>query len=190
MSIRKISNGLSQVLAKLSPHHCPLCEARAENGYLCDTCCSKLEANHSPCSLCGVPMALSKARICGDCLAQKPVFDNVVAPSIYDRNFADALAVFKNSGKLRCGRQLSKPLLDTLRTEQAQERVDTIVPVPSHWQTTLRRGFNPALEIAKTLTSELQIPLSEALIKKERTQNQKSMRKKDRYCTHTKKLKR
>jgi ComF family protein len=63
--------------------------------------------------------------------------------------------------KYRGGRSLGRALALLLveRLAAARPAVDALVPVPLHARRLRERGYNQAVEIARTTASELQVPL-------------------------------
>jgi ComF family protein len=113
-------------------------------------------------------------------LQHKPAFDRSVCAFVYNRDFADILARFKESGDHHAGRVLSEILLESITNENAQTRIDAIVPVPMHWSRYWSRNFNHSKHIAKHLGRALKRPIYCKVKKTDRTKDQKKLNKQQR----------
>jgi len=115
------------------------------------------------CELCG---AASRALVCGDCEASLPRVPEPISTSAI--HVDDAAAVFsyrfpvdrliqrfKYGGDLALGRWLAGQLVERVR---AADRPALIVAPPSAKARLHRRGFNPALEIAKIVARSVGAP--------------------------------
>jgi len=104
------------------------------------------------CALCG---ATSGALVCGDCasaLPAPPQFDDATAAFSYAFPVDRLVLRFKYAGDLAIGHWLAGALAERVRREA---RPDLLVAPPSTRERLRRRGFNPALEIAKSVGRSL-----------------------------------
>jgi ComF family protein len=102
--------------------------------------------------VCAFP--ISSGTVCGACLDRPPRFDRVEAVFAY-RFPVDALIhTYKYGGKLALARVLGKLLAQRVACD-----VDAIVPMPLARGRLAQRGFNQALEIARTVAAETGIAL-------------------------------
>lgn len=166
-------------LQLLLPHRCPLCET-PNSRYLCENCVSRFTQNHNKCPRCALPLNHEGNALCGRCLAEPPYFALCLSPLIYDASFSAALSEFKRKGKLRCGKQLTELLINEVAQPYRETKVDALVPVPMHWKSQLKRGFNQSQELTYQLSSSLNIPIYHALKKVKATENQKTLKRADR----------
>ncbi|MGR9012465.1 MAG: ComF family protein [Gammaproteobacteria bacterium] len=105
-----------------------------------------------PCSDAPLP-----AIVCGRCLSRQPAFDRTYAPFIHQGAIRHLIGSLKFGANYKNARLLGMLLADHLK--QAADRPDLILPVPLHKARYRQRGFNQAIEIARTVSRELQIPL-------------------------------
>lgn len=141
------------------PPICLLCGAAGEAGCdLCAGCAADLPRNVSACAICALPLPAGHAGLCGHCCSQPPPYDRAFAPFCYQPPINFLIRQLKFSGRLSYAR-----LLSTLFAEALAERggpwPDCIVPVPLHSTRLRERGFNQALELARTAACRLNIPL-------------------------------
>ncbi|MFZ2406068.1 MAG: ComF family protein, partial [Methylobacter sp.] len=97
------------------------------------------------------------AVFCGRCLSRPPAFDETYAPFIHQGAIRHLIGTLKFGAHYKNARLLGMLLAEHLK--QTAERPDLILPVPLHKTRYRRRGFNQAIEIARTVAKELQIPL-------------------------------
>ncbi|MGB0127499.1 MAG: ComF family protein [Rhodocyclaceae bacterium] len=141
-------------LANLAlPQDCLLCGARAGDALLCPACRAELPtlpAEH--CPLCALPTL--GATLCGRCLKRPPHFDATVAP------FAYAFPIDRLIQGLKYGHRLAiVPFLGQALAATGRLQADLVVPLPLHPFRLRERGFNQALEIARAVALDWQLPL-------------------------------
>ena len=169
---------VSALLQLLLPHRCPVCESDCGD-YFCERCVAAFKLNSTACARCAVPLEISNSVVCGQCLKHPTHFDRCIAPYVYDSKLSSAIFEFKQQNKLRCGRQLTK-LLAFEVARQGANNVDALIPIPLHWRTQLKRGFNQSELIAHWLSSWFDLPTIKLLAKKMPTRNQKSLSRSER----------
>ncbi|MGH8620087.1 MAG: ComF family protein, partial [Burkholderiales bacterium] len=120
------------------------CRAHAADGAVCAACAAALPLAEPACPQCAAPS--STGGVCGRCLAHPPRFDAVSAGFAYAWP-ADALVqAFKYGGNHAAGRFLARAL-----AARARERPDLVVPIPLAPGRLAERGFNQAVELARTV---------------------------------------
>lgn len=156
-----VNNCSNLIRSWLFPPHCLLCGASEDDGLeLCFQCHRELPINHNCCQRCALPLTATanQARICGACIAKTPVFDQCLAPLIYQAPIDSLIGSFKFRQNLSSGRLLSQLLLDYLQL-QGVTMPDLIIPVPLHPKRLVERGFNQSLEVARSVSRQLGVPL-------------------------------
>jgi len=136
---------------------CLLC-ASNQGGDLgiCSDCMRDLPWHIKPqCSLCGL---ICHGTICGACLNATLNFDATTALFAYDYPIDKLIQHYKYKEMLHLSRTFGL-LLSTKLASQTQN-IDAIVPMPMHHTRLKERGFNQALEVARFVAINLQIPLS------------------------------
>ncbi|MEH6567613.1 MAG: ComF family protein [Halioglobus sp.] len=135
---------VNRILDAIFPNNCILCSTRCSNGYpVCPQCLSGLTPNTICCTGCALPLTHAAtdapARICANCVIEKPPYSRVIAPWVYDEQMAYLIHRWKFNKERRL-----TPLLAMLWLERfpASAAVDMIVPVPLHWLRLCQRGFN------------------------------------------------
>ena len=161
-------------LCALFPSDCFGCGRPLDPRHLwgaCSDCWSSLAPLPEPvCPTCGLPrpaatdlLGLAHGR-CAACLLSPLGPDAIRAAVAYD----DLARRFVLRGKYGRRREIFEALgvhvaRAVVATGFAQE-CTVVVPVPSHPLTALRRGFNPALEIARQVAKLAGIPLAAGLL--------------------------
>jgi ComF family protein len=95
--------------------------------------------------------------LCGRCLSLRPAFDETYAPFIHQGAIRHLITSLKFKADYKNARLLGMLLAEHL--DKTAKRPDCILPVPLHKARYRQRGFNQAIEIARTVSRELQIPL-------------------------------
>jgi ComF family protein len=142
------------MLKNLFADACFLCRGAA-GGLLCRACEADLPALPAPhCPRCALPSARGEA--CGRCLARPPAFDATVAALSYAFP-ADALVhALKFRGELALAPLLGG-FLERALAAATPAVVTCIAPVPLSARRLRERGFNQALEIARSLSRHARI---------------------------------
>ena len=127
--------------------------AQSTPGGLCPICTAELLRVPDPCAGCGLaqPVAHCPRRAAPWHVA------TVVAPFAYRPPLDHYVHALKYRGVRALGRALGLALLPALGA--ARGSVDAIVAVPLHRARLRERGYNQAVEIARTLARELKLPL-------------------------------
>jgi ComF family protein len=118
-----------------------------------------LPRNNLCCYRCAeiLEMPITVPVLCGRCLSRNPAFDETIAPFIHQGAVRNLIGTLKFGTHYKNARLLGMLLSDHLK--HTAERPDLILPVPLHKARYRQRGFNQAIEIARTVAKELQIPL-------------------------------
>lgn len=134
----------------LLPSRCLLCGGAGERSRdLCAACRADLAPNTPACACCGQPLPLA-ATACGRCLKRLPAFRATWAPLRYAPPLAGLMTRFKFGGDLAAGRVLAEVALEHWH-RAPPARPDALLPVPLHAERLRERGYNQALELARTL---------------------------------------
>ena len=176
-----VYNWINIIQDYLLPPTCILCGNPGHNSRdICHLCYTQLPRNNLCCYRCAEilePPATAPV-LCGRCLSSHPAFDETVAPFIHQGAIRYLIGNLKFGANYKNARLLGLLLADHLTNlsgtdlhlpegcragkpdmKQTAERPDLILPVPLHKTRYRRRGFNQAIEIARTVAEEMQIPL-------------------------------
>lgn len=154
-----------RALRLLLPPRCLLCGAAgSESRDLCAGCCDDLALNTVCCPRCALPLE-SPAPACGECLKREPPFAAAWAPFRYGHPLDLLEARFKFRADLAAGRVLSELMIERARID-APRLPGLMIPVPLHRARLRERGYNQALELARSLAQALGIPLRHDLLRR------------------------
>ncbi|HZZ94807.1 MAG TPA: ComF family protein [Usitatibacter sp.] len=156
------------------PQDCVLCLAPAGDA-LCGACAAALPWLDRACTRCAVP--LPNGGMCVACVVRAPAFD--AARSCFEYRFPlDRLVQrFKFAADLALGRWLAACMARVL----CDERADLLLVPPLARSRLRERGFNQALELAKTLSRALDVPCrGEGLVRIRETQPQPGLDRAER----------
>lgn len=152
-------NWLLFVQQWLYPPRCSLCGATASgHDDLCHPCRDELPRNRHPCRQCGLPLESSESLLCGRCLKKAPPFDRAVIPLLYQPPLDRLILALKFHQGLAHARLLGQLLAEAVAASDSHPQL--ILPVPLHPKRLRERGYNQALEIARPVAAQLQIPLA------------------------------
>lgn len=155
-----VYNWINIIQDYLLPPTCILC---GNPGYhsrdICHSCYTHLPRNNLCCYRCAEILAtpITTPVLCGRCLSRHPAFDETYAPFIHQGAIRHLISTLKFGANYKNARLLGMLLAEHLK--QTAEQPDLILPVPLHKARYRQRGFNQAIEIARTVAKELQIPL-------------------------------
>ncbi|HWP95178.1 MAG TPA: ComF family protein [Gammaproteobacteria bacterium] len=158
--------------ALLYPPHCLVCGATADERALCAACAAELPWNETACARCARPLPVAAA-LCGPCLRRPPSFDAAWAALRYDFPLDRLLAALKFHGRLAHARILGGWLAERLALRRAV-RPDALVPVPLHPARLRERGYNQALELARSVARRLDLVLAPDLCRRVRATDEQA----------------
>ncbi|MHC8323595.1 ComF family protein [Pseudomonas sp. GB2N2] len=147
---------------------CLLCNEPADEATpICLGCETDLPWLGDHCQTCALPLPAA-GLTCGQCLQQPPAFEQVITPWTYSFPVDSLITRFKHSAKWPYGRLLGELLAQFLhhRFDEYLARPDALVPIPLATKRLRQRGFNQAAMLARWLSTSLDIPCEEALVKR------------------------
>jgi len=177
---RAIAHTTEQAVRRL-PSDCPLCGLPAHGGDLCPACADDVRDSvfDAPgrCPRCW--LALPRATmVCPDCTVQPPAFARAIAAFDYTPPLETLIHALKTELKLNraglLGRLLVQSLAKHVRQTQGLPHIDALVPIPASRASLIQRGFNPAAEIARSLSAQLDIPVQASWLVRTREVDEKS----------------
>lgn len=125
---------------------CALCGASCGQEPLCQDCAARLPRLPEHCPRCALPSP--GGSLCGSCLADPPHFDETTALWLYEFP-CDRLV---QALKYRAWLGLASFFAQRLASRWAGT-ADLLLPMPLHPERLAYRGFNQALEIARSLAA-------------------------------------
>ncbi len=137
----------------------------------CESCQNdEIFNNGNRCKICDTSIIKGNI-ICDHCKEQKRFFEKCYCPLNYTKNVRKAILKFKSDN----AKYLAKPFAEIIYKKLKNENVDfdLIVPVPSHYKTIKKRGYNPAKLLADNLSKLTEKPVVDILYKNILTKNQK-----------------
>ncbi len=118
--------------------------------------------------------------VCDFCRDNHHLFEKCFCPLNYNGIVRKTVLRLKEDNAKYLAKGFAKLIYDRLADENL--KIDFIVPVPSHISMIKKRGYNPALLIANELSSLMNVPVCEALVKNAKTPNQKFLNYKERFA--------
>ncbi|MDD5411259.1 MAG: ComF family protein [Methylobacter sp.] len=158
--MKMVYNWINIIQDYLLPPTCILCGNSGSNSRdICSSCYTHLPRNNLCCYRCAEILETPTVApvLCGRCLSRHPAFDETYAPFIHQGAIRHLISTLKFGANYKNARLLGMLLAEHLK--QTAERPNLILPIPLHKARYRQRGFNQAIEIARTVSRELQIPL-------------------------------
>jgi len=162
----------------LVPMTCLLCEEASKHP-VCRGCRCDLPWLGAACERCALPLA--KPGMCGQCSQALPTFQRCHSPWRFEVPVGQLINQFKHRRNFRYGGFLSLALADHIRQQyKADQLPDYIVPVPLHWRRLLRRGFNQAHFIARSVSPNIHKPVLPCVKRSLPTSQQQGLNRRER----------
>lgn len=176
----------SRIRSELLPGWCLLCHGpclrdtgffdKSAGGLVCEGCLNSFLVNSVSCYCCAEPLPqergeASQMLMCGRCQKLQPAYERIISPYLYREPLSLVIQRFKSQDSLLYSRLVSSLLSDHLKAEIISGQLllpDLILPVPTHWRSRFKRGFNPAAQIADFIGRSLDIPVQMGWLKKVR----------------------
>lgn len=164
-----------QLLDGLFPVRCRLCDGPTGcRRALCDACHADLPWLLDACPRCALPLADSRASVCGRCQRRPPAFACCTALLHYARPVDYLVRQLKFSGELGISRLFADLFAEHLGTTSTP-LPELLVPVPLHVSRLRERGFNQSLEIGRHLHPALGIDWQPRLCRRLRATQPQSL---------------
>lgn len=161
--MKKVNNWIGMVQQILYPPTCLLCGEPGQNDLdLCHGCQLDLCWIDHACTACGRPLPVADL-LCGHCLRRPPPIDRTRVLWHYAPPISGLITALKFHRRLPCGKMMGELLAKQLRSAP---RPDYLLPIPLHSHRYRERGFNQAVEIARPVSRELNIPMRPGLCKR------------------------
>jgi ComF family protein len=155
----------SELINIIYPPKCSICLNFLDDGEtkirgICDECYSSFPAlTHPFCSVCGVPFGskVEEDHQCEKCIRQRPLYDELRAPYLYEESIMEAIHLIKYSGKSYLVKSIG-PLLASFAKDWVTVTKDMLmIPVPLHKKRLKQRGFNQSALLVKSVSRILDI---------------------------------
>jgi ComF family protein len=147
-------NRCLNMMQALLPHACLLCGDVGGRTPICGPCeAGQPRLPPECCPVCALPVP--GAVTCGACLTRAPAFDRITAAYVYAFPVDALVHAFKYGGNLAIAGALGEALARAV----GDQRPDCLVPMPLSRARLRERGFNQALEIARSVSARTGIPI-------------------------------
>jgi ComF family protein len=136
-----------------------LCELTCnQDAFICSACQPHLPHYTTGCTSCGASLPTqADSNLCGICIATPPAYDQLYALYNYAEPISSFIHQLKFQNNLRIARWFSHEWISKFNNQIILP--DIIFPVPLHHTRLSERGFNQAIEIAKPLAQDFNIPI-------------------------------
>ena len=158
---------------------CLLCGREVDDAYLCEECLPRLILNDGTrrCEKCSRPL-IAEERFCPSCTSGERLhFNRAVSACVYE----GAVVTMIHRFKLGRRREYAELFASLMAVEAVKlPDVDIVVPVPMEREKLPSRGYNQCDLLGKSLCSELNLPLKDALIRRSNTIDQVGLSARER----------
>ncbi len=158
----------------LFPPTCVITGTATEQFDLQQTFIDKWQISPEICPRCAE--ASPHGQICGLCLNSPPAFYRTQVAFKFDAELRDLIHQFKYAQHLHLSRLLAEQLADRLDFQG----VEALIPIPLHTSRLRERGYNQALELARIISKQLNIPIVHGLTRQVATPSQTKLNAKQR----------
>jgi len=155
---------LSSLFRIVLPDVCCLCDDRGMPGLdLCAACFASMPHNTHCCYQCAVPLTARSTQTnhqrCGRCLSGSSAIKHAIIPFLYRPPVDFMIKRLKFSEQTKFSRTSGALLANAVAQQTGGQLPDAILPVPTHRQRLVTRGYNQAEMIARTTARCLQVPI-------------------------------
>jgi ComF family protein len=162
------------LLGLLLPQRCAVCALPGLA--LCPSCREGLKRLQAPlCARCGAPTAWPVER-CRECSGRRIAFASARAAVLYDRGARSLVSAWKERGIRVLADAAAELVCETLPPPP----VEGLVFVPADGERMLRRGHNPARELALGLGARWGLPVGDVLRRGRRASRQRELSRTER----------
>ena len=160
---RLITHRIGGLYSKHIPTPCLLCGTNTKQMCLCPNCFVSLPRLGRCCQRCALP--IPTGQYCGQCLANPPIRHRTHSLFRYSSPVDRLISDMKYHGQLHLTNYLAILLAQSLQ-QQNEIKPQLLIPIPLHPKRLKKRGYNQSVELRKTLSQQLNIPLdNNALIR-------------------------
>lgn len=164
-----LKNNLFSLISK----QCLLCLSPTSNTHLlCLDCEKDLAENSYHCVICATPFAASLSGeielVCGKCQKNPPNYTTSIIPHLYSSPLKQLISHLKFHGNLTYAPLLAHNFINAIK-QRKNTLPECIIPVPLHLERLHERGFNQALELARLVAQQLNIPLDYSLCQRNKS---------------------
>ena len=157
--LSKLAHQITRLYSNLLPIPCLLCGVHCKTQPLCADCIEDFPKLGDCCPRCATP--LPTASVCGRCLSHPPEQTNSVSVFAYQSPIDRLIADFKYHDKLYLTDIFADAMVDRLKQTPLPE---LLIPIPLHHRRLKERGYNQSLELAKSLSKKLAIPIGNTIL--------------------------
>lgn len=151
------------------PGNCSLCRQICRGTSLCWQCQQALPWLRDVCPRCALAMINRCDAPCGYCATRPPAVDRCIAPLRYADPVDRLISSFKFHARFCDGRSLALLLAGSARRAYAEEPLpELLLPMPLHRDRWRQRGYNQAMEIARVVGRDLNLPLCATAVSRRR----------------------
>ncbi len=148
-----------QVLDIFAPPCCVVCQKVGT--WLCEACAHKIPPFYAPlCPRCGRPE--NSQSVCRVCQKTPLNVAPIRATFLFQGAIRDIIHALKYRGARNILPPLAEPMAEAWRYHKMES--DLLIPVPLHANREAERGYNQSILIARTLGSQIGIPVAEGVL--------------------------
>ena len=157
--MNSINAQFANSLSNSTKQSCVLCgESGHKDLCLCQNCLNELPFIEDSCFSCGIPLA-AESKYCGACVSTPTPNIACVSLLLYQEPVDYLIKHMKYHNQLAIAELMGK-LLASKIAKSDQPLPEQIIPVPLHFSRLQQRGYNQAVEIARSISRAFNIPIN------------------------------
>ena len=154
--------------------NCPVCDGAARAGLMCAACAQDAlrQSAARRCPRCALRLGATQAGkhggLCVDCALHPPAFAQTVAAFDYADPFDALIGRYKGARRHVVASALAQALEQAVRVGPSAWPlpIDAVVPIPASRASLAQRGFNPAGELARSVSRRLELRLLRGVLRR------------------------
>lgn len=146
----------------------------------CSACLSALPAPSACCRRCGCPRLPPYYPHCPYCGGRRLAFEAACTVGVFRGKLKKTVHDYKYGGRMRLATPLGRLVARQVESS-GWPRLSFVVPVPLHPEKRKERGFDQALLLAEAVSTELGVPLRQALQRTRPTLSQTRLSAEERW---------
>lgn len=171
------------LLSLIYPERCTICDEVIDYNSegICEDCRKKVKIIDNRCYKCGKQLASETMQYCADCQNRKHKYDRGYSLYVYNDDIKNSIYRFKYANRRRYAKFYGREMAIHLGNEIRNFKPDALIPVPLYRKKLEKRGYNQAALLAEQIGRQLDIPVLEDIIVREKdTQPLKLLRPEER----------
>jgi ComF family protein len=154
---------INKLLRWVLPVNCVFCGLRTSDKQpnICPECIADLPWLENTCERCGLPLPAGAGTLCGQCLQEPPVYQQLQTLFSYQFPVDQLVLRLKFQQQFVYAHLLGELLAERVAQYYAAHASQpaVLLPMPLHVRRLRQRGFNQAVELSRPVARRLGVPI-------------------------------